>query len=164
MNKLKINLLSDSSRKTKEFGKILGKILNGDEIVCLSGPLGSGKTTFIQGIIKGLGIKDKYISSPSFIILKSYTHSIFHIDLYRLSMKDIYEMGLEEFIFYNNKIVLIEWAEKLEDLLKNYNNKINVKLKFLSFKKRKIEIEFYLKKLFHKFVAFDTIKKIITIK
>ena len=88
------------------------------------GDLGSGKTTFVQGLIKGLGIK-KRIISPTFILVRHYdipstlgsesAKNIYHIDLYRLegNIKDqLRELGFSDIISDNSNIVLVEWADK----------------------------------------------------
>lgn len=85
-------------------------------IIALTGELGSGKTTFVQGFAKGLGIKEK-ITSPTFVIIRQYPNNFYHVDLYRID--NFQELGLEEILANPNNIVLIEWAEKIKDLPKN---------------------------------------------
>ena len=68
---MNIKILSKSAEETKEIGKILAKNLESGEIIALSGNLGAGKTTLIQGLSQGLGIKDN-IASPTFVIFKKY--------------------------------------------------------------------------------------------
>jgi len=89
-------------------------------VIALYGDLGSGKTTFVQGMAKGLGIKRRIIS-PTFVIIRSYqVYSLYfyHIDLYRVEGVDnIKGLGLEEIINDHHNIVAIEWAEKMGDLL-----------------------------------------------
>lgn len=91
-------------------------------IFALSGDLGSGKTTFVQGFAKGLEIKDKIIS-PTFVLIRQHPipHSkkiLFHVDLYRLeNQKELKGLGLSELSQNSNNIILIEWAQKAKKFL-----------------------------------------------
>jgi len=130
MNTSVLRIKTLSSQKTKNFAKILAeKILaelpqiSSALILALTGDLGSGKTTFIQGFCKGAGIK-KRITSPTFVIVKSYKlkvksyKSIYHIDCYRIQKpKELLKLGFKEIINNPQNIVLIEWAEKLKKIL-----------------------------------------------
>lgn len=91
--------------------------------MCLYGELGSGKTTFVQGFAKGLGIKARLLS-PTFIIVRRYIvpkeFFFYHIDLYRINQpREIEELGLSEIFSDPNAYVVIEWAQKLASLPKN---------------------------------------------
>lgn len=106
-----------SAEGTVELGQKIGKTLRKNDVVALIGPLGAGKTTLIQGIAQGLGVKD-YVTSPTFIIINEYEGRIpfFHVDLYRLDrVDDIEDLGIEEY-FSRGGACVIEWAEKLGDL------------------------------------------------
>src|SRR3989344_2000669 len=97
-------------------------------VIALTGELGAGKTTFVQGFAGGLGIKDKIIS-PTFVLIRQHKipktdKTLFHIDLYRIEKFD--GLGLEEIIEDPNNIILIEWAEKASDLLPNGTTWINI--------------------------------------
>lgn len=108
--------------------RFLVSLVQGDSlsrIIALRGELGSGKTTFVQGLAKGLGIAGR-IMSPTFTIVRSHrirSHELgikyfYHIDLYRVEGKDqVKNLGLEEIINSSDTIVAIEWAEKITDLL-----------------------------------------------
>jgi tRNA threonylcarbamoyladenosine biosynthesis protein TsaE len=95
------------------------KLKKGD-IVGLIGELGAGKTVFAKGIAKKFGIAPENVTSPTFTIINEYETErikVFHFDLYRI--KNIFELedlGYEEY-FYNDGIVIIEWAEKIEKIL-----------------------------------------------
>lgn len=116
-------IITSSEKETKKLAAKLAKQYFEGGIFALSGPLGSGKTTFVQGFAQSLGITEKIIS-PTFILMRFYNipnkkeGKLYHLDLYRLNRSEnIKELGLEE-IFANNKnIILIEWAEKLDSLL-----------------------------------------------
>ncbi|MCS7250061.1 MAG: tRNA (adenosine(37)-N6)-threonylcarbamoyltransferase complex ATPase subunit type 1 TsaE [candidate division WOR-3 bacterium] len=129
-----------SEEETIEFGRQFAKRLKKGDVLAFYGELGSGKTTLIKGIVEGLSYK-KPIKSPSFIIVAVYPSEIpiYHIDLYRLNnIKEIDNIGLLEYI-YGDGISLIEWAEKIEELLPK--KRINIKISIISEKEREIEIE-----------------------
>jgi tRNA threonylcarbamoyladenosine biosynthesis protein TsaE len=110
-----------SSEETKKIGQEFSKNLKPGDIVALFGELGSGKTTFVQGLAKGLGIK-KRIISPTFVIVRAYKSpkgDFFHSDLYRIeeNFKNLSDIGIYEILKEKNGIVVIEWAEKIVDLL-----------------------------------------------
>jgi tRNA threonylcarbamoyladenosine biosynthesis protein TsaE len=103
-------------KQTQKLGELLSRELRGGEVVCLSGDLGAGKTTFTQGLLKGLGAKGPY-TSPTFVIMKKYGEHIFHIDAYRVGADDILNLGWKEIIADKNNIVIIEWAERVSDII-----------------------------------------------
>ncbi|HVF69546.1 MAG TPA: tRNA (adenosine(37)-N6)-threonylcarbamoyltransferase complex ATPase subunit type 1 TsaE [Xanthomonadales bacterium] len=134
--------------QTQTLGKKFAGNLKSGAILALYGDLGSGKTTFVQGLAKGLGIKHKIIS-PTFIIVRKYEipkslilnlKSFYHIDLYRLENEtDMKGLGLEEILADKSNIVAIEWPEKIEKFLPK--NKIHLNFNYLENNERKIEIE-----------------------
>ncbi len=92
--------------------------MKGGEILALTGDLGSGKTTFIQGLAQGLGIENKIIS-PTFILLRHYDN-LFHLDLYRLEgnvWQEVRNLGVEDYWGKEKNIFAIEWAEKIKKYL-----------------------------------------------
>lgn len=106
-----------SAEETVELGRKIGALLLMDDVVGLIGPLGAGKTTLIQGIAEGLGVKD-YVTSPTFIIINEYAGRLpfYHVDLYRLEESaQIEDLGIEEY-FNRGGVCVIEWAEKLKTL------------------------------------------------
>lgn len=118
-----MKIKTHSVLETQKVALELAQKYNQGGIFALSGPLGAGKTTFIQGFAQGLGIKDRLIS-PTFIIMRQYQipsnnkGKLYHLDLYRLETVHQTEgIGLEEILANSANIVLIEWAEKLGPLL-----------------------------------------------
>jgi len=86
--------------------------------VSLEGPLGSGKTTFVKGIARALGVRDE-VTSPSFTIMTAYAGRIplYHLDLYRLDRIDeIEDLGFDDVVFRDG-VTVIEWGEKAGPLL-----------------------------------------------
>ena len=107
-------------------------------IIGLEGELGSGKTRFVQGFAKGLGIRQR-LTSPTFVLMKKY-RNLYHIDCYRLHKpKDLIDLDFEEILSNPKNIVLIEWAEKVKKILPEKNN-IWIKFKVIDKNKRKINI------------------------
>jgi tRNA threonylcarbamoyladenosine biosynthesis protein TsaE len=106
-----------SPEETRSFAEKFAGSLSPGTVICLEGELGSGKTTFVQGLAKGLGIKD-FVTSPSFIIISEHKGKLplYHIDLYRLSDgAEVEDLGIED-CFESGGITVIEWAEKLGDV------------------------------------------------
>ena len=84
--------------------------------------MGAGKTTLIKSICQQLKVKDE-ISSPTFSLVNEYHtadgNKVFHFDFYRIkSIEEVYDMGYEDY-FYSNQICLIEWPEKIEEILED---------------------------------------------
>ena len=109
-----MNFISESEQKTIEFAKNFSKILKPGDIVCLTGELGAGKTTFVKGLARGLKVKNTVVNSPTFVLMNSYDGKwpVYHFDLYRIEGAELQHLGYEEF-FYGQGISVIEWAERL---------------------------------------------------
>jgi tRNA threonylcarbamoyladenosine biosynthesis protein TsaE len=97
--------------QTRTLGEGWAGYLKPTDVLAFFGPLGSGKTTLIQGIMKGLGVKDR-VQSPSFILARTYQagFTVKHVDLYRLEQSEVEGLYLEQ-IFDEEGIMLVEWAE-----------------------------------------------------
>ncbi len=111
-----LDFISHSDAQTRRLGARLAALLEGGEVVCLEGELGTGKTCFVQGVGKGLGVTEPVLS-PSFTLIREYRSNagrprLIHVDLYRLSEADIPGLGLEEY-WVPDCIVVIEWADRL---------------------------------------------------
>ena len=125
-----MEFITKSSSETKKLGKTFAAKLAGGDILALSGDLGSGKTTFVQGFARGLGIKARIIS-PTFILMRKYNikleeskaqklKNFYHIDLYRLEEnieREVVNLGLTEIWDWKENIIIIEWAEKIRGLI-----------------------------------------------
>lgn len=124
-----MQLISRSVQNTLNIGKKIARYLKKGDIICLFGELGSGKTVLTKGIASGLGIKRSKIISPSFVLIRQYSHAklpLYHFDLYRLrEPKDIMFLGYEEY-FYDEGITVIEWADRLKYLLPEDYLKIEI--------------------------------------
>ncbi len=140
-------VITKNFKETQLLGEKFSSTLKGGEVIALSGELGGGKTTFVQGLVSGLGIKNRIIS-PTFIIVRSYKLNnkkikakyFYHIDLYRIdSENDVVGMELDEIINDKNNIVAIEWSEKIRKLLPK--NRTEIKFKYLKDNEREIEFK-----------------------
>lgn len=118
---------SNSPKETENIAKAFSKELKGGDVICLNGDLGVGKTAFVQGLVNALGVLEP-ISSPTFTIVNCYegTVPIYHFDVYRIDDPDeMYEIGFEEYI-YGNGISIIEWSEKIRDILPENRYEIEI--------------------------------------
>lgn len=133
--------------ETQQVARDLALTLQGGDMVALYGDLGSGKTTFTQGLAETL-TDAKRIISPTFIIVRTYdiqfknqnAKVFYHIDLYRAeTQQDIERLGIKEILNDKTAIVVIEWAEKIKDMLPN--ERIDIYFEYIDENKRKITIE-----------------------
>ena len=119
MVRKQIEIITYSLEDTLALGQKLGVLLHGGT-VALVGDLGSGKTSFVQGLAKGLDVPgDRYITSPSFTLINEYSGRcpLFHVDLYRIEDQvDFEDIGLYE-ILDSQGVVAIEWADKIQENL-----------------------------------------------
>ena len=115
----------ENLKETFNLGEKLSQKLNPQSIVLLKGPVGAGKTSFVKGIARGLSISED-ITSPTFALSHHYNSGkipLIHLDLYRLenssSAKEIF-FSEEEEAFQNEAILVIEWPELIEPLIKDF--------------------------------------------
>jgi len=143
--------LTTSPAQTKKLGEKFAKgILKNKPkkiafVIGLIGGLGAGKTTFLQGFVKGLGVKET-ILSPTFVIMKRFriNHRFFktfyHIDCYRINPpKELLDLGFKEIIANPKNIVAIEWADRVRKILPQ--NTTILKFEFANEKTRKIMLK-----------------------
>ncbi len=128
-------MISKSKNQTQKLAAVLAKKIlriknkDGASVLALYGELGSGKTTFVQGFMRGLGVKH-HITSPTFIIFRKHKlatsdkrqricfECVYHLDLYRIDKKsEILKLGFKKIINNPQNIVLIEWPEKIKSFL-----------------------------------------------
>lgn len=130
------------TESTRNLGKVLGDKLPAGSVILLAGNLGSGKTTLVQGLGEGLGIKEG-IDSPTFTLINEYLGGkipLYHLDLYRLEAAEIEGLNLD--IYWDGLevepgIVAIEWADKLEYKPSDY---LLVNFKEISGEGRRVEL------------------------
>jgi len=149
---MKKEYISENLDETRELGRILAAELQGGEILCLSGELGAGKTSFSQGILEGLKISGPH-TSPTFVVMKEYDREqgtvnseqkikkVYHIDVYRVSSNDILDLGWEEMVEDKNNVIIIEWAERIADIIPA--SAIRISFEWLDENRRKIILKNY---------------------
>jgi len=110
-----IEFISNGPEQTRRLGIRLGSLLNIGDVLCLRGDLGSGKTTFVQGLAKGWGSLDQ-VTSPTFIIVNMYRKSdgqnLYHLDAYRLQ-DEMEAEDLDVDLMVTNGVMVIEWPEHI---------------------------------------------------
>jgi len=161
--------LTNNPLQTKKLGKFLAKKILKEklkkeaQVLALEGDLGGGKTTFLQGFAKGLGIKEK-ILSPTFIIMRKFgiegrklnvegrkttfntrPSTFYHIDCYRIEKpKEILDLGFREIITNPQNIVAVEWADRIRKIMPQ--NAIRIVFEFINKDKREITIKVWRRK------------------
>ncbi len=131
---------SSSPQETFDLGFRIGKACTAGSIVSLRGSLGSGKTVLAKGIAKALEISEAIVS-PTFTLMQEYegTLPLYHMDLYRLSGTDEFEMIGGEEMLYGDGVTLIEWSEKIHEMLPD--GTIFVDISIMPDSKRQITLE-----------------------
>jgi len=117
---------SKSVKQTENIGSELSKSLSSGSVVALFGGLGMGKTTFVRGMAKGLGL-EAHVSSPTFALVHDYggNPTFYHFDMYRINSWDgLYSTGFFDYL-NNNSIIVIEWSENIENSLPNEYIRVN---------------------------------------
>lgn len=108
-----------SREETEEVGFAIGRAARADDVIALWGELGSGKTTLVRGIARGLGIDEREVTSPTFVIVHEHEGGrlpLFHIDLYRLEPGDTPSTGWQEALS-SGGVTAIEWPDRVEPRL-----------------------------------------------
>jgi len=129
---------SSSTRETKMWGRRLGSMLEGGELLAFSGDLGAGKTCFIKGIARALSLAEENILSPTFTMIQEHRGRlpIYHIDLYRLDNVALDELGLREYLF-SDSIAAVEWFERLQE--GDQIDRLAVRISYTGANSRRIE-------------------------
>jgi len=117
---------SHSPEQTQRLGVRLGELLRPGDLVCLEGALGAGKTCLAQGIGRGCGVAESLIS-PTFTFIHEYQRpkngsALFHVDLYRIAnAQEAFGLGLYDYFDDPTAIMLIEWPERIQEILPQEN-------------------------------------------
>ena len=140
-------IITSSFKETQKVGEDFARQLKGGDVLALYGDLGSGKTTFVQGLADALHIPVR-TQSPTFLLIRSHTlpeavngiETLYHVDLYRLEEPiDIDSIGLSEHMSAPGTVTVIEWAEKMEkDLPKDVKR---IEFRYLEDERREISFE-----------------------
>ena len=131
---------TNTEEETEALGERLAKCLRAGAVVALYGDLGAGKTAFVRGMARGLGIRES-VTSPTFTIVNEYPGdpALFHFDMYRLkNAEELYGIGWEDYLDRNG-ICVTEWSERIEEALPE--NAVRVTIQRLSDTERSVRIE-----------------------
>ena len=132
--------ITHSERETEELGRRFAEKLPGGTVVAMYGDLGAGKTAFVRGMARGMGL-DCRVSSPTFTIVNEYLgkRELIHFDMYRLSGADeLFEIGWEDYL-NRGAVCAVEWSENVSDAF--FGDEIRVDIRKLSDSEREITIE-----------------------
>jgi tRNA threonylcarbamoyladenosine biosynthesis protein TsaE len=129
-----------NEQETEALGQRLAESIKGGAVIAMYGDLGAGKTAFVRGMARGMGL-DCRVSSPTFTIVNEYLgeRELIHFDMYRLSSGDeLFDIGWEDYIA-RGAVCAVEWSENVEDAF--YGDEIKLRIEKLSDTERKITIE-----------------------
>ena len=133
-------LISHSPAETETLGEKFGLAAGRGCVIALSGDLGAGKTQFVKGVARGLGLKAR-VHSPTFTLVNEYGGGrlkLFHLDLYRLETREqILSAGIEDFLSPDG-VAVVEWAERIYDLRFTIYDLKKVQIEILNETERKI--------------------------
>lgn len=120
--------VSSSPDQTRAIAAALASGLRGGDVVVLAGDLGAGKTAFVQGAARALGVR-VHVTSPSFVLVREYAGRarIVHVDVYRMSsLQEVIDLGYEE-LFAPDTITFIEWGDAVGDVLPDARIEVDIR-------------------------------------
>jgi len=135
-----LTVVSNSERETEALGERYAAGLQGGAVIAMYGDLGAGKTAFVRGMARGMGL-DCRVNSPTFTIVNEYLgeRELIHFDMYRLSSADeLFDIGWEDYIS-RGAVCAVEWSENVEDAF--YGDEYVVTIEKLGDSERRITIE-----------------------
>ena len=131
---------TNSDKETEAVGEQFGRTVKDGTVVAMYGDLGAGKTAFVRGMARGMGITER-VSSPTFTIVNEYLgdRTLIHFDMYRLGSADeLFDIGWEDYIA-RGAVCAVEWSENVEEAF--YGDEIILTIEKTSDTSRKITIE-----------------------
>ncbi len=138
--------VTQSKEATQDFGRAFARTIGPKSLIAITGDLGAGKTTLVQGMLDGLGALSPY-PSPTFVLMNQYelpqptatgVRRVYHADAYRVGAEDFEKLGFLEWCADPEGVVLLEWPERLGALVPD--DRIDIRLKALSDTDRSIEV------------------------
>lgn len=135
-----MTFISKNEQDTERIGSEFAAGLPAGTVVAMYGDLGAGKTAFVRGMARGMGLNCR-VSSPTFTIVNEYLgeRELIHFDMYRLSdAEELFDIGWEDYL-NRGAVCAVEWSEKVQDAF--FGNEIVVRIEKLSDCERKITIE-----------------------
>lgn len=124
---MEIDIRTDTADRTREVGRTIAELLEPRDTVVLTGDLGAGKTTLVQGVGAGLGVEES-VGSPTFTLVREYAGRlpVAHVDVYRLErVQEVLDLGLDE-LGEPDRVLLIEWGDAVQDLLPNDRLRVEI--------------------------------------
>ena len=118
MTSASLEVTSRTPEETRALGGAVVELLAPGDVVSLTGDLGAGKTTFVQGAARGLGVEDPVVS-PTFVLVREYRGQVpvYHLDVYRLDrLQEVLDLGFEDFLDPSG-VVFVEWGDAIDILL-----------------------------------------------
>ena len=131
---------SNNEAETEALGARLASVLPGGSVVAMYGDLGAGKTAFVRGMARGMGLSCR-VSSPTFTIVNEYLgeRELIHFDMYRIGGADeLFDIGWEDYL-NRGAVCAVEWSENVEDAF--FGDEIVVRIEKLGDTRRKITVE-----------------------
>ncbi|MBO5555787.1 MAG: tRNA (adenosine(37)-N6)-threonylcarbamoyltransferase complex ATPase subunit type 1 TsaE [Oscillospiraceae bacterium] len=132
--------ITKSEQETEALGRRLAEKLPGGTVVAMYGDLGAGKTAFVRGMARGMGLSCR-VSSPTFTIVNEYLgdRDLIHFDMYRLSGADeLFDIGWEDYLA-RGAVCAVEWSENVQDAF--FGDEVSVTIEKLGDSERRITIE-----------------------
>jgi tRNA threonylcarbamoyladenosine biosynthesis protein TsaE len=139
---VRLGLRTKTAEDTRMVGQTLAGLLRARDAVILTGDLGAGKTTLVQGVARGLGVSE-HVASPTFTLVREYTGrlAVAHVDVYRLDrMQEVLDLGLEE-LGSGDDLLLVEWGDAVQDLLPDDRIRIELTAQDPESEERQLAIE-----------------------
>ena len=131
---------TNSDKETEAIGEQFGRSVKDGTVIAMYGDLGAGKTAFVRGMARGMGITER-VSSPTFTIVNEYLgdRTLIHFDMYRLGSADeLFDIGWEDYLA-RGAVCAVEWSENVEEAF--YGDEIRLTIEKISDTSRKITVE-----------------------
>lgn len=141
MSRPSLSLRTRSREETEALGERIGRASRPGDVIALWGELGSGKTTLVRGIARGLGIDEREVTSPTFVIVHEHEAGrlpLFHVDMYRLASDDAVSTGWDEAL-RSGGVTAIEWPDRVETRLPA--ERLDVRLRWIEANEREVVLE-----------------------
>lgn len=123
-----LDVVTETAEDTREAAAALAELLVPGDVISLTGDLGAGKTTFVQGAARGLGVTDR-VASPTFVLVREYRGDVpvYHVDVYRLDrLQEVIDLGFEDLLDPSG-VVFVEWGDAIASLLPDEHLRVELR-------------------------------------